>query len=156
MLTDTELIRKLDLFEGLNPKTIQRIAQLCIVREFGADEYLIRQGESGLGLYFITAGRVKVEIERSIEIAGEGLKSVKVVLNELTEVLKWRSVGAKVVDEEADVVDPHLVDAGERAHGSLSFRTSGLGGTTPFIALRVDGRSGLACEVSKHTSACLV
>lgn len=85
MLTDTELIRKLDLFEGLNPKTIQRIAQLCIVREFAAEEYLIRQGESGLGLYFITAGRVKVEIERNVEIAGEGMKAIKVVLNELTE-----------------------------------------------------------------------
>ena len=85
MLTDTELIRKLDLFEGLNPRTIQRIAQLCIVREFATDEYLIRQGESGLGLYFITAGRVKIEVERNVEVAGEGAKLVKVVLNELGE-----------------------------------------------------------------------
>ena len=85
MLTDTELIRKLDLFEGLNPRTIQRIAELCIVREFAADEYLIRQGESGLGLYFITAGRVKIEVERHVEVAGEGTKLVRVVLNELTE-----------------------------------------------------------------------
>jgi len=84
VLTDTELIRKLDLFEGLNPKTIQRIAELCIVREFTAEDYIIRQGESGLGLYFITAGRVKVELERNIEVP-EGTKSVKVVLNELTE-----------------------------------------------------------------------
>lgn len=85
MLTDTELIRKLDLFEGLSPRTIQRIAELCIVREFTTDEYLIRQGESGLGLYFITAGRVKVEVERHVEVAGEGTKLVKVVLNELGE-----------------------------------------------------------------------
>jgi CRP-like cAMP-binding protein len=85
VLTDTELIRKLDLFEGLNPRTIQRIAGLCIVREFAADEYLIRQGESGLGLYFITAGRVRIEVERHVEVAGEGTKLVKVVLNELGE-----------------------------------------------------------------------
>jgi CRP-like cAMP-binding protein len=84
-LTDTELIRKLDLFDGLNPRTIQRIAELCIVREFAADEYLIRQGESGLGLYFITSGRVKVEVERHVEVAGEGIKLVKVLLNELGE-----------------------------------------------------------------------
>lgn len=84
LVTDTELIRKLDLFEGLSPKTIQRIAQLCIVREFATDEYLIRQGESGLGLYFITSGRVKVEVERSVELEGD-VKPVKVVLNELTE-----------------------------------------------------------------------
>ena len=44
MLTDTELIRKLDFFEGLTPKTLQRIAELCIVREFAADDYIVRQG----------------------------------------------------------------------------------------------------------------
>ena len=85
MLTDTELIRKLDLFDGLNPKTVQRIAELCIVREFATDEYLIRQGESGLGLYFITAGRVKIEVERHVKVDGEETKLVKVVLNELSE-----------------------------------------------------------------------
>jgi len=76
VLTDTELIRKLDFFEGLNPKTLQRIAQLCIVREFVADDAIVRQGESGLGLYFITAGRAKVEIER------EGMKVVVAELKE--------------------------------------------------------------------------
>lgn len=76
MLTDTELIRKLDFFEALNPKTLQQIAQLCIVREFVAEDYIVRQGESGLGLYFITGGRAKVEIERD---------SMKVVVAELKE-----------------------------------------------------------------------
>ena len=85
MLTDIELIQKLDLFDGLNPRTIQKISQLCIVREFAAEDYLIRQGESGLGLYFITSGRVKIEVERSVEVPGEGVKPVRVVLNELTE-----------------------------------------------------------------------
>ena len=50
MLTDTELIRKLGFFEGLNPKTLQRIAELWIVREFSAEDAIVRQGESGLGL----------------------------------------------------------------------------------------------------------
>ena len=76
MLTDTELIRKLDFFESLNPKTIQQIAQLCIAREFATEEYIVRQGESGLGLYFITSGRAKVEIERD---------GMKVVVAELRE-----------------------------------------------------------------------
>lgn len=76
MLTDTELIRKLDFFEALSPKTIQQITQLCIVREFAAEEYIVRQGESGLGLYFITGGRAKVEIERD---------GMKVVVAELKE-----------------------------------------------------------------------
>ena len=65
MLTDTELIRKLDFFEPLDQKIIKHIASLCIVREFGAGEAIVRQGESGLGLYFITGGRAKVEIDKA-------------------------------------------------------------------------------------------
>jgi CRP-like cAMP-binding protein len=76
VLTDTELIRKLDFFELLGPKTIQQIAHLCIAREFATEEHIVRQGESGLGLYFITSGRAKVEIERD---------SMKVVVAELRE-----------------------------------------------------------------------
>ena len=76
MLTDTELIRKLDFFEPLDQKIIKHIAGLCIVREFGAGEAIVRQGESGLGLYFITGGRAKVEIDKD---------GAKVVVAELKE-----------------------------------------------------------------------
>ena len=64
MLSDTELIRKLDFFKSLDQKIIKQIASVCIVREFSAGEPIVRQGESGLGLYFITGGRVNVEIEK--------------------------------------------------------------------------------------------
>jgi CRP/FNR family cyclic AMP-dependent transcriptional regulator len=64
LLTDTELIRKLDFFEPLDQKIIKHIASLCIVREFSAGEAIVRQGEAGLGLYFITGGKAKVEIDR--------------------------------------------------------------------------------------------
>jgi len=76
VLTDTELIRKLDFFEPLDQKIIKHIAGLCIVREFAAGEAIVRQGESGLGLYFITGGCAKVEIDRD---------GSKVVVAELKE-----------------------------------------------------------------------
>lgn len=76
MLTDTELIRKLDFFEPLDQKIIKNIASLCIVREFAAGEAIVRQGESGLGLYFITGGGAKVEIDKD---------GSKVVVAELKE-----------------------------------------------------------------------
>jgi len=63
-LNETELLRKLDFFEPLEQKIIKKIAAMCIVREFVPGEYIVRQGESGLGLYFITAGQARVEIER--------------------------------------------------------------------------------------------
>jgi len=64
VLTDVELIRKLDFFEPLDPKIIKKIAKMCIVREFASGDYIVKQGEAGLGLYFITRGRAKVEIDR--------------------------------------------------------------------------------------------
>ncbi|OFV97109.1 MAG: hypothetical protein A3F68_10525 [Acidobacteria bacterium RIFCSPLOWO2_12_FULL_54_10] len=65
MLPDTDLIRKLEFFEPLDGKIIQKIAKQCIARQFSEGDYIVRQGESGLGLYFITQGRAKVEIERN-------------------------------------------------------------------------------------------
>jgi CRP/FNR family transcriptional regulator len=64
VLTDTELIRRLEFFEPLEQKIIKDIAGVCIVREFAAGEAIVRQGEAGLGLYFITGGRARVEIDR--------------------------------------------------------------------------------------------
>jgi CRP-like cAMP-binding protein len=64
-LSDVEVIRKLDFFEPLDNKIIKKIALQCFTREFGTGEVIIRQGEPGLGLYFISSGRVRVEIENS-------------------------------------------------------------------------------------------
>jgi hypothetical protein len=38
---------------------------MCIVREYSAGDCIVKQGESGLGLFFITRGRVKVEVDRN-------------------------------------------------------------------------------------------
>ena len=73
-LTNTELIRKLDIFEPLDEKIIKNIARMCIEREFALGEYIVKRGESGLGLYFITNGRAKVEIDRD---------GVKIIVAEL-------------------------------------------------------------------------
>lgn len=63
MSTSRDLIRKIDIFEPLDDKIINKIAQVCIPREYSAGDYIVRQGDPGLGLYFITRGRVKVEID---------------------------------------------------------------------------------------------
>ena len=65
MLTETDLIRKLDFFRPLDQKIIAKIAKACIVKEFAVGDYIVRQGEAGLGLYFITRGQANVEINRN-------------------------------------------------------------------------------------------
>jgi CRP-like cAMP-binding protein len=61
---ETDLIRKIDFFEPLEQKIIEKIAHVCIAREYSAGDYIVKQGESGLGLFFITRGCVKVEVDR--------------------------------------------------------------------------------------------
>jgi hypothetical protein len=63
--TDADLIRKINFLAPLDHKIINEIANMCIVREFQPGDTVVKQGEPGLGLYFITAGRVKVEVERN-------------------------------------------------------------------------------------------
>lgn len=63
MSTSRDLIRQIDFFEPLDDKIINKIAQACVPREYSAGDYIVRQGDLGLGLYFITSGRVKVEVE---------------------------------------------------------------------------------------------
>ena len=65
MSTQTDLLRKIDFFEPLEQKIISKIAEVCIEREYSKGEYIVKQGESGLGLFFITSGRVKVEVDRN-------------------------------------------------------------------------------------------
>ncbi len=65
MSTQTDLLRKIDFFEPLDQKIINKIADVCIEREYSKGEHIVKQGESGLGLFFITSGRVKVEVERN-------------------------------------------------------------------------------------------
>jgi CRP/FNR family transcriptional regulator, cyclic AMP receptor protein len=62
--TASELIRTIDFFQSLDDRLIDRIARLCIIREYSPGDYIVRQGDPGLGLYFITSGSAKVEIVR--------------------------------------------------------------------------------------------
>ncbi len=54
-----------DFLKPLDEKIIGRIFHLCIPREYSAGDHVVRQGDAGLGLYFITNGLVKVEIDRN-------------------------------------------------------------------------------------------
>lgn len=64
MSTAAELIRRIDFFQPLDDRTVNQIARVCIVREYSPGDHIVRQGDAGLGLYFITRGHARVEMER--------------------------------------------------------------------------------------------
>lgn len=64
MSIEAELIRRIDFFQPLDDRLVEKIARLCIHREYSPGDYIMRQGDPGLGLYFIARGSARVEIAR--------------------------------------------------------------------------------------------
>ncbi|PYT25491.1 MAG: hypothetical protein DMG57_25020 [Acidobacteria bacterium] len=60
-----DLIRKIDFFESLDEKLVNNIARLCTELGYSSGDHIVRQGDSGLGLFFIIRGGIKVELEKS-------------------------------------------------------------------------------------------
>ena len=71
-----QALSKVGLFEHLNPKFIKGIAGICTERTFKPGEYLMRQGEDGIGLIIILSGKVRIEKNNasgaSVELAENG------------------------------------------------------------------------------------
>lgn len=55
-----ETIRKIEAFSGLDEKLLGKIADTAITCSYAPDEIIIREGEVGIGMYFILRGRVAV------------------------------------------------------------------------------------------------
>lgn len=58
MYEDT--LARVDLFAGLDKKDIQLLAGACQERKYSAGSTLIKQGDTGVGLYVLTAGTVHI------------------------------------------------------------------------------------------------
>ncbi len=71
-----QALAKVGLFAGMNPKHIKGIAGISTERNFKPGDYLMKQGEAGIGLFIILSGKVRVEKTdasgRKIEIAENG------------------------------------------------------------------------------------
>ena len=71
-----QALSKVPIFENLNPKYVKGIAGIATERTFKPGEYLMKQGESGIGLFVILSGKVRIEKNdasgKSVEIAENG------------------------------------------------------------------------------------
>jgi CRP-like cAMP-binding protein len=71
-----QALAKVGLFESMNPKYLKGIAGICTERTFKPGDYLMKQGEEGIGLFIILSGRVRIEKTdasgRKVEVAENG------------------------------------------------------------------------------------
>ena len=54
------LLKKVSLFSNLSEANLKSIAEFCVERDFKEGDIIIRQGDSGIGLYIIVSGKVKI------------------------------------------------------------------------------------------------
>src|ERR687888_532489 len=67
---DTEqLLARVGLFASLNKKHLAQVARSAIRQHYAPDQVIVRQGDTGLGLYVVAAGRVEVRDERPGRVA---------------------------------------------------------------------------------------
>ena len=74
-----DILKKVDLFVNLDKKELQAIGISCQERKYSAGSTLIKQGDTGVGLYVLTSGKVRVtrvnnpdRLEEELDIAGAG------------------------------------------------------------------------------------
>lgn len=82
-----EFLRKVSLFSNLNDRNLRRLSRACTIRSFQAGDYVVRQGDEGVGLFVITSGKVKVvkrtndgkDIEIATHVPGEFIGEFAVI-----------------------------------------------------------------------------
>lgn len=73
LFMNRELLERIELFRGADELFIRESVQLLRPRVFLPDEYIIRQGEYGDCMYFITGGEVEVSVDgRRVAVLGAG------------------------------------------------------------------------------------
>jgi CRP/FNR family transcriptional regulator len=68
-----DTLTRVELFNSLDKKDLQALARECRERTYRAGETLIKQGDSGAGLFIITSGHVKISQAHSPDRAEEEL-----------------------------------------------------------------------------------
>jgi CRP-like cAMP-binding protein len=61
----TQLLQRVPLFSGLDPRELETIARTVHERTFEAGDTVAQQGEGGVGFFVIRDGEAKVEIDGS-------------------------------------------------------------------------------------------
>ena len=74
-----DTLARVELFSGLDKKELHTLAESCQERKYSAGTRIISQGDTGVGLYIITSGKVRIthssgpgQAEEDLGTAGAG------------------------------------------------------------------------------------
>lgn len=83
MYEDT--LKRVNLFSTLEKKDLQALARTCQERKYSAGSTLFSQGDTGVGLYVLTGGTVRITQANNLDRAEEvlGTESAGGVLGEM-------------------------------------------------------------------------
>jgi CRP/FNR family transcriptional regulator, cyclic AMP receptor protein len=75
MVTTAEVLGKIELFRGLSPKGLERVAAIASEESHAAGETLFREGDPGDRLYVVVEGKTRI----SRQVAGMGEEALAVL-----------------------------------------------------------------------------
>lgn len=68
-----DTLARVELFSGLDKKELHTLAESCQERKYSAGTRIMSQGDTGVGLYIITSGKVRITHSSSPDRAEEDL-----------------------------------------------------------------------------------
>ena len=119
-----EIIQKIEAFSGLDEKLLSKLADTAITCRYLPDEIMIREGEVGIGMYYVLRGRLAV----SRNVSGSEVRLDEIGPNEFVAEMalldeKPRSASVVTIEETECVLFTrdtvrHLLER----HPTLSMR----------------------------------
>ncbi len=55
-----DTLARVELFAGLSPEDLQRVAKLTVVRQYNAGDVIVRENEMGVAFYVVASGKVEL------------------------------------------------------------------------------------------------
>ncbi len=98
-------LQKVPILSGLNQRQLQSVAKLAYERQYQAGETIVKQGEQGVGMFMVVAGKAEAVRERSdgstavvntfgagdffgeLALLDDGVRTASVVTSEDTQCL---------------------------------------------------------------------
>ena len=92
-MVSIDILNRFPIFSGLNPKVLQKIAQVCSVHTYNTKEYIFKEGERAQCFYMLLNGKVSIERELSQTwLHAEGITHAVIHTERVGEVFGWSSL----------------------------------------------------------------